>query len=541
MQGAISRGNLYPQGEAMLELFTVRRPDESLYLKRFVGGDYAEGVWLADRDEEIFQRMERNTLHWNEWSDTIPGMYESLYYVMNQSMWREDQVENMQLWIRPAAGGGSETYLPYYHMWYSGDRQEDGSYQVSYFERKDVDIDWDNVTGFFEAGRDWYYEIQEAYELEARDVYTEVAAERIPRLAQLCRDYLEETEAGTDGGAAAGGYGSGGQAAGRMAVTEQEDAARITAFILETLWSRASYTRTPGMYPLNADPVEYFLFESGEGYCQHFASAAVLMFRLLGVPARYAAGCVVYPEDFVRQEDGTWQAVATDESAHAWVEIFLPDYGWVPVEATPPASDAESEYWTAGPDGGAAALSGLLAGVSQEEREAAEALQQTESETAGPWQEQSEEEKAEGWSVRKEDLFEICRALLPQMILLAAILGCLPYGRRMWRLYRRNTSSGCREIFADLLDMLHACGMPEEYEGLETDFAARLSQMVPSITEAQAGEIVRIVSEEAYGGKEASRQELAFVRNRYYCAAQSLCRKQGWRRRLVFCYRYGYI
>lgn len=143
--------------------------------------------------------------------------------------------------------------------------------------------------------------------------------------------------------------------------------------------------------------------------------------------------------------------------------------------------------------------------------------------------------------MRKEDLFEICRALLPQMILLAAILGCLPYGRRMWRLYRRNTSSGCREIFADLLDMLHACGMPEEYEGLETDFAARLSQMVPSITEAQAGEIVRIVSEEAYGGKEASRQELAFVRNRYYCAAQSLCRKQGWRRRLVFCYRYGYI
>ncbi len=175
------------------------------------------------------------------------------------------------------------------------------------------------------------------------------------------------------------------------------------------------------------------------------------------------------------------------------------------------------------------------------EGEAAEALQQTESETAGLWQEQSEEEKAEGWSVRKEDLFEICRALLPQMILLAAILGCLPYGRRMWRLYRRNTSSGCREIFADLLDMLHACGMPEEYEGLETDFAARLSQMVPSITEAQAGEIVRIVSEEAYGGKEASRQELAFVRNRYYCAAQSLCRKQGWRRRLVFCYRYGYI
>ena len=62
------------------------------------------------------------------------------------------------------------------------------------------------------------------------------------------------------------------------------------------------------------------------------------MYRALGFPARYASGYAVQPSDFVRQEDGVWRAQVTDESAHAWTEIFLEDYGWTPVEVTP-ASD----------------------------------------------------------------------------------------------------------------------------------------------------------------------------------------------------------
>ena len=114
-----------------------------------------------------------------------------------------------------------------------------------------------------------------------------------------------------------------------------EDLEHITTFILYTLQSNASYTRTPGMFPFNEDPVEYFLFQGKEGYCQHFASAAVLMYRLYGVPARYATGYAVSPSAFQEQADGTYRAVVTDESAHAWPEIFIRDYGWTPVEVTP--------------------------------------------------------------------------------------------------------------------------------------------------------------------------------------------------------------
>lgn len=123
-----------------------------------------------------------------------------------------------------------------------------------------------------------------------------------------------------------------------------EDLEHITTFILYTLQSNASYTRTPGMFPFNEDPVEYFLFQGKEGYCQHFASAAVLMYRLYGAPARYATGYAVSPSAFQEQADGTYRAVVTDESAHAWPEIFIRDYGWTPVEVTPMGEGITAGY-----------------------------------------------------------------------------------------------------------------------------------------------------------------------------------------------------
>lgn len=133
------------------------------------------------------------------------------------------------------------------------------------------------------------------------------------------------------------------------------DLAEATSVILSVLENSTSYTLTPGSAPVNTDIVEYFLFESREGYCVHYASAATLMYRLYGIPARYGAGYAVQPSDFVRQEDGTWVAEVTDESAHAWTEIFLEDYGWTPVEVTP-ASDGSMLASYPGFDAAAAVL-----------------------------------------------------------------------------------------------------------------------------------------------------------------------------------------
>ena len=83
--------------------------------------------------------------------------------------------------------------------------------------------------------------------------------------------------------------------------------------------------------PEGTDPVSYFLNDGRRGYCMHFASAATLMLRALGVPARYVQGYTV-------QTQPGQEVRVPDYAAHAWVEVYVNGYGWYPVEATPAAA-----------------------------------------------------------------------------------------------------------------------------------------------------------------------------------------------------------
>ena len=75
------------------------------------------------------------------------------------------------------------------------------------------------------------------------------------------------------------------------------------------------------------------------------------MYRLYGIPARYAAGYAVSPEEFSPQEDGSFRAVLTDGQAHAWAEIYVDEVGWIPVEMTPPAEETrQTEMMALGDD-----------------------------------------------------------------------------------------------------------------------------------------------------------------------------------------------
>lgn len=102
-----------------------------------------------------------------------------------------------------------------------------------------------------------------------------------------------------------------------------------------------SYSRALDSLSAETDPIDYFLNTSGEGYCVHFASAATLMLQAMDIPARYASGYVVFPKDFEKTEEG-YTAVVTDARAHAWVEVYVDGFGWVPYEVTPGFSGAEA-------------------------------------------------------------------------------------------------------------------------------------------------------------------------------------------------------
>lgn len=77
--------------------------------------------------------------------------------------------------------------------------------------------------------------------------------------------------------------------------------------------------------------------EERRGYCTYFATSAMLMLRLLDVPARVAAGYRVTRWDTERQA-----YVAGDQAAHAWVEVRLAGKGWVPIDPTPAIALAEA-------------------------------------------------------------------------------------------------------------------------------------------------------------------------------------------------------
>jgi len=82
------------------------------------------------------------------------------------------------------------------------------------------------------------------------------------------------------------------------------------------------------------DYVTEFLFTTRRGYCEHFASAAVVLLRAAGVPSRFVVG--YGPGEITTTVQGT-HVVLRDRDAHAWAEVYLEGLGFVPLEVTPGA------------------------------------------------------------------------------------------------------------------------------------------------------------------------------------------------------------
>ena len=96
------------------------------------------------------------------------------------------------------------------------------------------------------------------------------------------------------------------------------------------LRERYRYTINVKSPPVGRDPVDYFLFDLKEDFCEYFASAMVVMLREVGVPARFVEGFSTGTYDPAR---GLY--VVREQNAHAWVEVYFPQYGWVEFEPTP--------------------------------------------------------------------------------------------------------------------------------------------------------------------------------------------------------------
>ena len=78
------------------------------------------------------------------------------------------------------------------------------------------------------------------------------------------------------------------------------------------------------------DALTDFVTKGKVGYCEQFASAMAVMARVVGLPSRVAIGFTAG----VQSADNGYRVISTDD-AHAWVEIFFPNHGWMTFDPTP--------------------------------------------------------------------------------------------------------------------------------------------------------------------------------------------------------------
>lgn len=80
---------------------------------------------------------------------------------------------------------------------------------------------------------------------------------------------------------------------------------------------------------LGADPIDEFLFKTKKGYCEHYASAFAFLMRASGIPARVVGG---YLGGELNPFGG--YLIVRQSDAHAWVEVWLPEKGWIRTDPT---------------------------------------------------------------------------------------------------------------------------------------------------------------------------------------------------------------
>jgi transglutaminase-like putative cysteine protease len=103
----------------------------------------------------------------------------------------------------------------------------------------------------------------------------------------------------------------------------------------DAISQQARYNLRAPAVPSGSDPVDYFLFESKQGYCDLFATAMVLTARQEGIPARYVIGYLPEPDGKPSTlYDGDYDYKVREKDSHAWAELYFRGTGWTIFDPT---------------------------------------------------------------------------------------------------------------------------------------------------------------------------------------------------------------
>ncbi len=257
--------------------------------------------------------------------------------------------------------------------------------------------------------------------------------------------------------------------------------------IIEYL-SDYTYTITPGSIPEGKDVVEYFLFESKQGYCTYFATAAAILGRCVGIPTRFVQG---YLLDAGRV--GNFGSYHVKEAqAHAWLEGYIEGVGWLTFEPTPgnlyflyqrwdtPDYITYSEvYKEEIPDGGSIVVrpEGPPEGTVQPEEEPEEEPEELPEEVVKPPVDEEEEPEKDN----KIPLWIIKYVLIALAVSAVIVFIYLKIKeRRFWSIYNKATlKEKIRMDMQMILWILGKAGHPIEDEETLNDYIGRIREHYP--------------------------------------------------------------
>ena len=309
--------------------------------------------------------------------------------------------------------------------------------------------------------------------------------------------------------------------------------------IREYLAQNTTYTTTPGSTPSGKDFTEYFLLENKRGYCTHYATAATLLLRAAGLPARYAEGYLVGPDEFDHAEvsetaisaqrfldDGSWVTEESTESyytlniddskRHAWVEVYDWGAGWVPYEFTPGFGGAVS---TSQPE-------------SSSSQTPSEPSMSSTAASAASSSRAPQQNGASGRGGPAAVMLTIFFGVLGLMAVLLAVIArqAIVGQRRRRSFHTTDENRNMRKLYGYLCKLLSFAGCPDaqricyEPELLSSRFA--------SLTLQESTRCMELVLKACFSGQQVKREEVQEVSHLVFTVRKQLYQEKNWLKRL---------
>lgn len=510
-QGKISNGQLSNQapgrtGRTALTVTVDQKPDESIYLRGFIGGIYDGDRWLEISDEEFEAAAGEQ---WNLDRDNIrqvenyllnaPFEYLSTYETTGWNP--EDKYRNYQ--VNLIEVNGKYGYLPYFTQTDPLLGKTLNALGDGETVRKGKSLSFSGYTGYPKEKEQIYFPSPEnaIFELYSQYVdqhYLYVPAVGIERLKKECIGIKQALDsfAGQD------------QALYQFLAI---------SYIQQTLWNQCVYSLELEPLPLGQDYTDYFFFDQKKGFCTHFASTGVLMFRLLGIPARYATGYTVRPSEFKKdQGKDTYTASVPDGNAHAWVEVYHDFLGWIPVEVTPGRAYAQNDT------------------VSPENEDSNLEATPEPTETADPsnppeiTEEPKQREDPESQTAKSAEnsrpfsvILKVINVVLAICLATATLWGILwlrmdfLVRRRRRRFAGKNRNRAVVYISHEMYRMLRFSGYRQKNSVPDTEYARKIQKEISAFEENEFLEFVEVIQKAEFSQVSTTREEAAFCQSVY--------------------------